>query len=105
MPLHEGCLEGLGEDAQVALRAGRSVEHRPGVDAVGPSDQPARQAVGEAPGPGQRLLPDRSLDDLEAGALPPRRQVGTRVDDRPEDGDRSEEQTPELQSLMRKSYA
>ncbi len=84
MALDEGRAEGLGQHDQVALGAGRAVEHGQLVVPVEAAHQPARQPVGEPSATGQRCLAEVAAADRELGGGLPRRPVGRRFDDRTE---------------------
>ena len=86
MALHDGRAERLGQDDEVALRAGRAVEHDELVRRSGLADQPARQAVGKRPRRRERRLAERLVSDRELGRRIPSLRIRRRCDDRPEAG-------------------
>ena len=82
--LHDGRPHRRGEHDEVAFGAGGAVEHGPLVGAVGPPDQPARQAIGEQPAAGERHGLDRSSRHRQLGADLPRLRCGGGGDERPD---------------------
>ena len=79
--LHDRGVEQLGEHHQVSLRAGRPVEHHPLVGSVAPSEQEARETVGEEAGDRQRASVHRSARDRQLRAALPTARVGARIED------------------------
>ena len=82
MALHDRGLEHAREHHEVTLGARGSIEDHPLARAIGASQQPTRQSVGESAGGRKRLLIRRSSRDGELRARLPRCRIGTGFEDR-----------------------